>query len=46
VLVLAVVLTGAFAYRFAREPDARAARRFETLSVLWTVTMFLTVVLF
>jgi len=46
VLVAAVVLTGAFAYRFANSPDARAAKRFETLSVLWTVTMFLTVVLF
>lgn len=46
VLVVAVVLTGLFAYRFAAGPEARAAKRFETLSVLWSVTMFLTLVLF
>lgn len=45
VLLAGVLITGFFAYHFTATLRETAAKRLETLSVLWTVTMFLTVVL-
>lgn len=45
VLLVAVLIAGIFAYRFAADPESRGAKRFDLLSVLWTTTLFLTVVI-
>lgn len=45
VLLAGVVVTGVFAYRVAATLNPKAAARLNTLSSLWTITMFLTVVL-
>lgn len=45
VLLAGVLVTGFFAYHFTATLRETAARRLETLSVIWTVTMFLTLVL-
>ncbi len=45
VLLAGVVITGLFAYRVAATLNPKAAARLNTLSSLWTITMFLTVVL-
>lgn len=46
VLLSGVIITGGFAYQYAAKPNQIVDRRFEILSVLWTVSVFLTVVLF
>lgn len=46
ILLSGVMITGAFAYQYAAKPEQIVDRRFEILSVLWSVSMFLTVVLF
>jgi len=45
VLLAGVVITGIFAYRVASTLNPKAAAGLDTLSSLWTITMFLTVVL-
>lgn len=45
VLLAGVVITGFFAYRVASTLNPKTAARLDTLSSLWTITMFLTVVL-
>jgi 4-hydroxybenzoate polyprenyltransferase len=46
VLLSGVILTGAIAYQYAANPQQLVGRRFELLSVFWSVALFLTVVLF
>jgi len=46
VLLTGVVLTGLFAYQYAVKPHQEVDRRFEFLSVAWSVSMFLTLVMF
>lgn len=46
VLLSGVIITGGFAYHYAAKPNQIVDRRFEILSVLWSVSLFLTVVLF
>lgn len=45
VLLAGVMITGFFAYRVAATLNPKAAARLNILSSLWTITMFLTVVL-
>lgn len=45
VLFFGVIFTAFFAYHFASSLKPAAAKRLEFMSVLWTVTMFLTLVL-
>ncbi|MDA3873808.1 MAG: UbiA family prenyltransferase [Kiritimatiellae bacterium] len=46
ILLSGILITGGFAYQYAANPKQIVDRRFEILSVLWSVSMFLTVVLF
>ncbi|MEX2607979.1 MAG: UbiA family prenyltransferase [Kiritimatiellia bacterium] len=46
ILLSGVIITGGFAYHYAAKPNQIVDRRFEILSLIWSVSLFLSVVHF